>query len=90
MMTQPVALVTGAGQGIGRAIAWQLATEGFQVVVNDLPDDGSDQSERAAQVVEEIRRAGGTAVAIAADVALNSSMLYGNQFDMETFMKMFQ
>ena len=67
-MTQPVALVTGAGQGIGRAIARQLATEGFQVVVNDLPGDGSDQSERAAQVVEEIRSAGGTAVAIAADV----------------------
>ena len=35
---------------------------------------------------EEIK----TAVAIAADVALNSSMLYGNQFDMETFMEMFE
>ena len=35
---------------------------------------------------EEIK----TAVAIAADVALNSSMLYGNQFDMEAFMKMFE
>ena len=31
-----------------------------------------------------------TAVAIAADVALNSSMLYGNQFEMETFLKMFE
>ena len=31
-----------------------------------------------------------TAVAIAADVALNSSMLYGNQYDMEAFMKMFE
>ena len=35
---------------------------------------------------EEIK----TAVAIAADVALNSSMLYGSQFDMDTFMKMFE
>ena len=35
---------------------------------------------------EEIK----TAVAIAADVALNSSMFYGNQFDMEIFMKMFE
>ncbi|MDC0088608.1 carboxymuconolactone decarboxylase family protein [Porticoccaceae bacterium] len=34
---------------------------------------------------EEIK----TAIAIAADVALNSSMLYGNQFDMDTFMEMF-
>ena len=33
---------------------------------------------------------GKTAVAIAADVALNSSMLYGNQFDMDTFMQMFE
>ena len=42
---------------------------------------------RAAGASEEEIK---TAVAIAADVALNSSMLYGNQFDMETFMKMFE
>ena len=42
---------------------------------------------RAAGATEEEIK---TAVAIAADVALNSSMLYGNQFDMETFMKMFK
>ena len=39
----------------------------------------------AGATEEEIK----TAVAIAADVALNSSMLYGNQFDMEEFLKMF-
>ena len=39
----------------------------------------------AGPTEEEIK----TAVAIAADVALNSSMLYGNQFDMETFIQMF-
>ena len=42
---------------------------------------------RAAGATEEEIK---TAVAIAADVALNSSMLYGSQFDMDTFMKMFE
>ena len=42
---------------------------------------------RAACATEEEIK---TAVAIAADVALNSSMLYGNQYDMEAFMKMFE
>ena len=40
----------------------------------------------AGATEEEIK----TAVAIAADVALNSSMLYGTQFDMDEFMKMFE
>ena len=42
---------------------------------------------RAAGATEEEIK---TAVAIVADMALNSSMLYGNQFDIETFMKMFE
>ena len=42
---------------------------------------------RAAGATEEEIK---TAVAIAADVALNSSMLYGNQFDMDTFMQMIE
>ena len=42
---------------------------------------------RAAGATEEEIK---TAVAIAADVALNSSMLYGNQFDMDMFLKMFE
>ncbi|PWR18177.1 SDR family NAD(P)-dependent oxidoreductase [Zavarzinia aquatilis] len=52
-----VALVTGSGRGIGRAIALKLASEGARVVVNDL-DPGP-----AAEVVEAIRDAGGDAVA---------------------------
>jgi NAD(P)-dependent dehydrogenase (short-subunit alcohol dehydrogenase family) len=61
-----VAVVTGAGRGLGRAYAMLLAERGAQVVVNDLGvnRDGSDAGEdRAAAVVAEIEAAGGTAVA---------------------------
>ncbi|MCH8061700.1 MAG: SDR family NAD(P)-dependent oxidoreductase [Chloroflexi bacterium] len=61
-----VAIVTGAGRGIGRSVAKLLAEEGASVVVNDLGggvDGEGDSSTPADQVVEEIRSAGGTAVA---------------------------
>jgi len=59
-----VALVTGALRGIGRAIALQLASDGFAVVVNY-----ASSSSKADGVVAEIEEAGGTAVAVQADVS---------------------
>jgi 3-oxoacyl-[acyl-carrier protein] reductase len=59
-----VALVTGAGTGIGRAIAEIFAREGAKVAVNY-----SKSREAAEEVVAGIRSAGGTALAIGADVA---------------------
>jgi NAD(P)-dependent dehydrogenase (short-subunit alcohol dehydrogenase family) len=65
-----VAIVTGAGGGLGRAYAIELARRGAKVVVNDLGGarDGSGSSDVAAKVVEEIERAGGTAMANGASV----------------------
>jgi NAD(P)-dependent dehydrogenase (short-subunit alcohol dehydrogenase family) len=65
-----VAIVTGAGGGLGRGYALELARRGAKVVVNDLGGarDGSGTSDAAARVVEEIERAGGTAVANGASV----------------------
>jgi NAD(P)-dependent dehydrogenase (short-subunit alcohol dehydrogenase family) len=67
-----VAIVTGAGGGLGRSHARELARRGALVVVNDLGGavDGSGSSAAAAQqVVDEIRAAGGDAVANADSVA---------------------
>ncbi|MCA1834252.1 MAG: SDR family oxidoreductase [Actinomycetota bacterium] len=67
-----VAIVTGAGRGIGRGEALLLAGEGARVVVNDLGGewDGNGRDTRPAQqVVDEITAAGGEAVANYDDVA---------------------
>lgn len=65
--TQPlagkVAIVTGAGRGIGAATARKLATAGAHVTINDVNPD------RAEQVAANIRAAGGSAIGIAADVS---------------------
>jgi NAD(P)-dependent dehydrogenase (short-subunit alcohol dehydrogenase family) len=66
-----VAVVTGAGGGLGREYVRLLAARGASVVVNDLGGDihGSGSSGAAASVVEEIRAAGGVAVASTDSVA---------------------
>ena len=66
-----VALVTGAGRGIGRELALALADRGAAVAVADrgVELDGSDASESVAEVVAaEIHAAGGSALASTADV----------------------
>ena len=72
MLDGKVALVTGAGRGIGRTHARLLAAEGARVVVNDLGTataGGGTDTTPAHQVVAEIAAAGGQAVANADNVA---------------------
>src|SRR4051794_20700093 len=67
-----VAIITGAGRGLGREHALLFAAEGAKVVVNDLggaPDGGGSDQTAAEQVVAEIKAMGGDAIANADDVA---------------------
>ena len=63
-LANQVAIVTGANQGIGEAIAKQLAADGAKTVVNFLSD-----TEQAEKVVAAITQAGGEAVAVQADLS---------------------
>lgn len=62
-LKESTAIVTGAGHGVGAAIAWTLAKAGARVAVNDINPD------RAERVAREIREGGGEALAVQADVA---------------------
>lgn len=66
-----VAIVTGAGGGLGRVYALELAKRGARVVVNDLGGarDGTGHSDAALRVVEEIEAAGGKAMPNGGNVA---------------------
>lgn len=67
-LTSRVALVTGAGQGIGQAIALELARTGAYVVVNDIVH------ERAAETVDKISESGGTAIANSSDISVEDGV----------------
>ncbi len=72
-----VAIVTGAGGGIGRAYALELARRGAKLVVNDLGSsrDGSGHSDAARAVVAEIEALGGEAIADGGNVTNSAAMV---------------
>jgi NAD(P)-dependent dehydrogenase (short-subunit alcohol dehydrogenase family) len=72
-----VAIVTGAGGGLGRAYALELARRGAKVVVNDLGGarDGTGHSDAALKVVEEIEAAGGEAMSNGGSVTEYAQMV---------------
>ncbi|WP_241613402.1 (S)-acetoin forming diacetyl reductase [Rosenbergiella epipactidis] len=78
-MKHRVALVTGAGQGIGEAIALRLSRDGFAVAVVDL------DAQAAASVCNKIEQAGGKALAIQADVADREQVFSAVQHTQRTF-----
>ena len=67
-LADKVAIVTGAGRGLGRAIAYRLASEGARVMVDDVNLDA------AQRVVERIVEAGGEAWPVVADVSIEAQV----------------
>lgn len=77
--TGKVALVTGAGSGIGEAVAKELAEKGAKVVVGDLNMEGADR------VVEEIKQAGGEAASFKIDASSAGQNQQAVQFAVDTY-----
>ncbi|CAE6468083.1 unnamed protein product [Rhizoctonia solani] len=65
-----VAIVTGAAQGIGRAIALRLASDGIEISVNDIVS----KQDELEQLAEEIKKLGSKAIAITGDVSKESEV----------------
>ncbi|KAJ7097579.1 acetoin reductase family protein [Mycena epipterygia] len=70
MAFKGAALVTGAGQGIGKGIALRLAKDGFDVAVNDIPAN----AENLSKVVDEIKSTGRASSAHIADVSVEGEV----------------
>lgn len=68
-MAGKVALVTGSSRGIGRAVAAQLAREGYAVGVNYY-----ERRDKAEELVAQLTREGGRAIAVQADVAVRAQV----------------
>ena len=79
---EKVAIVTGAGGGIGKQHALELARRGAKVVVNDLGGsvDGSGASDAANEVVELIKSEGGEAISNEASANNRNSILKSYDF----------
>lgn len=77
-----VALVTGAGSGIGEAIAKELASLGAKVVVSDINEEGANR------VVEEITAAGGMAAAVIGNTAVKEDSDKAVKFAIDTYGKL--
>ena len=69
MTNNPIAIVTGAGGGIGRVISETLAGEGWTVIVNDI------SQELCQKTVDSVTLKDGRAIAIAADVSDEASVI---------------
>ena len=84
-----VAIVTGAGGGLGRQHALELALRGAKVVINDLGgavDGSGGSSEAAGKVVEEIKALGGEALANGSSVTDDAGVAHMvKQMDSEGF-----
>jgi NAD(P)-dependent dehydrogenase (short-subunit alcohol dehydrogenase family) len=74
-----VAMVTGAGSGIGAAMARRFAEEGAKVLVGDIDEDA------ARKIADEIEKAGGTAAAVRQDVADPASVQKSVDFALDRF-----
>ena len=82
-LTGKVAIITGAGRGLGREEALQLARQGARVVINDI--NLPDAVEAAQSALEEIKGFGGEAIAVFGDCADSSDAYNLMTTTLETF-----
>ncbi len=80
-----VALVTGAGRGIGRGIALQLAQDGFLLVINDVVADPDNTESGAYEVRRAITDAGGRAEVLRADISSFDDRAHMEEFIAKRF-----